>query len=147
MADPAVRIECELGLRLSADGEIVGICPAVELVRPDFSNADDLTGPNLAACNIAADRFLTGAWQPWTGSVEGTVTRSGETILEAELARSLGGPDAAAAWLRTEAVRRNLALWDDLLFITGTCGQALPLLSGSYEVDFGALGTLGFEVE
>ena len=48
-ADPAVRIECELGLRVSADGEIDAVCPVIELVRPDFATPSDLSGANLAA--------------------------------------------------------------------------------------------------
>lgn len=146
VADPAVRIECELGLRLSADGRIEAVCPVVEIVRPDFAPGD-LSGTNLAACNVAADRFLPGAWQPWTGSLDGSiaVARSGEVVLEAGLTDSLGGPESAAAWMRAEAARRGVALWDGMLFITGTCGQALPLQAGSYEVDFGGLGALRFD--
>jgi 2-keto-4-pentenoate hydratase len=146
VADPAVRLECELGLRVSARGEVEAVCPVIEFVRPDFALPSDLTGANLAACNIAADRFLPGPWQPWTGSLAGpiTVTRSDEIILEAEITGSLGGPEAAVAWMRSEAARRDIALWDGMLFITGTCGQALPLQPGSYEVDFAGLGMLRF---
>lgn len=145
-ADPAVRIECELGLRVSADGEIDAVCPVIELVRPDFATPSDLSGANLAACNVAADRFLLGSWQPWSSLLDGSITlsRSDEIVMEAALTESLGGPKSAVAWMRSEAARRDIALWDGMLFITGTCGQAQPLLPGSYKVDFAGLGTLGF---
>ncbi len=145
-ADPVARIECELGLRLSGTGEVIGVQPAVEIVRPEFAVMEDLTGPNLAACNVAADRFMVGPERPLTDTPVGTVTVScdGEVILDAALEGSLGGPDSAAAWMVGEATRRGIDLWDGVLFITGTCGEALPLRAGSYEADFDDLGALRF---
>ena len=145
-ADPAARFECELGVRVSEAGEILSLCPVIELVRPGFADSAEMTGANLAACNVAADRFIVGEEQPWTAVRTGEVIASqdGQVILQADLTEAFGGPEVAVEWLIGETTRRGIDLWDRLLFITGACGQAIPVDPGSYEVDFGPLGKLAF---
>lgn len=147
-ADEAIRLECELGVRLDASGHIDALVPIVEIVRPRFANPADMSGPNLAACNVCADRYIAGSpissALPPSGDV--VLRRNGEQQLRERLASSLGGPRTAVDWMLEQAQRRSIQLWDDMLFITGTIGGAIPAAPGNYEVDFDGLGTLTFSV-
>ena len=145
-ADEGVKIECEIGVRLGADGTIRGIRPVIELARLDWSTPSDFTGPNLLATNIAADRYIVGAESEWTGDPTDaiTATRSGAVFVESAASFSLGGPTAAVDWLIAEAARRGYEITDDVLFITGACGAVEPLTAGEYVVDYGSLGTIEF---
>ena len=145
-ADEGVKIECEVGVRIGADGTIRGIRPVIELARLDWASPSDFSGPNLLATNIAADRSIVGAETPWSGDpTDGIVaTRSGEVFVESTASFSLGGPTAAVAWLLEEAPRRGFEIPDDVLFITGACGAVESLTAGDYVVDYGSLGTVEF---
>ena len=146
---PGVSLECEIGIVIDAHGAPKTAGPVIEVPRMAFADAEDRTGANLTACNIAADRYIVGAQQPLRdsyGDVQITLTRDGETVCSAPASDALGGPQAALAWMLDEARKRGLSVADDMLLITGACGGIHPAASGHYVADYGDLGRVEFTV-
>ena len=146
---PGVSLECEIGIVIDAHGAPKTAGPVIEVPRMAFADAEDRTGANLTACNIAADRYIVGAQQPLRdsyGDVQITLTRDGETVCSAPASDALGGPQAALAWMLDEARKRGLSVADDMLLITGACGGIHPAAPGQYVADYGDLGRVEFTV-
>ena len=146
---PGVSLECEIGIVIDAYGAPKTAGPVIEVPRMAFADAEDRTGANLTACNIAADRYIVGDQQPLRdsyGDVQITLTRNGETVCSAPASDALGGPQAALAWMLDEARKRGLSVADDMLLITGACGGIHPAAPGHYVADYGDLGRVEFTV-
>ena len=146
---PGVSLECEIGIVIDAHGAPKTAGPVIEVPRMAFADAEDRTGANLTACNIAADRYIVGTQQPLRdsyGDVQITLTRDGETVCSAPASDALGGPQAALAWMLDEARSRGLSVADDMLLITGACGGIHPAAPGHYVADYGDLGRVEFTV-
>ena len=146
---PGVSLECEIGIVVDADGAPKTAGPVIEVPRMAFADAEDRTGANLTACNIAADRYIVGQQQPLRdsyGDIAITLTRDGEEVTSAPASDALGGPQAALAWMLNEARARGLAIEDGMLLITGACGGIHPAEPGHYVADYGDLGSIEFTV-
>ena len=146
---PGVSLECEIGIVVDGDGAPKSAGPVIEVPRMAFADAEDRTGANLTACNIAADRYIVGEQQPLRdvyGDITITLTRDGEQVTAAPATDALGGPQAALAWMLNEARTRGLAIEDGMLLITGACGGLHPAQPGHYVADYGSLGSIEFTV-
>lgn len=146
---PGVSLECEIGVVVDGYGAPKTAGPVIEVPRMAFADAEDRTGANLVACNIAADRFIVGRQHPWRdsyGDVGITLRRDGETVVSASASDALGGPHAALAWMLDEARARGIAVEDDMLLITGACGGIHAAAPGGYVADYGGLGRIDFTV-
>ena len=146
---PGVSLECEIGVVVDGVGAPQTAGPVIEVPRMAFADAADRTGANLVACNIAADRFIAGAQQPWRDDwddVRITLRRDGETVTAASARDALDGPLEALAWMLREADKRGMAVADGMLFITGACGGIHPATPGHYVADYGVLGRIEFTV-
>ena len=146
---PGVSLECEIGIVVDGDGAPKSAGPVIEVPRMAFADAEDRTGTNLTACNIAADRYIVGEQQPLRdvyGDITITLTRDGEQVTAAPATDALGGPQAALAWMLNEARTRGLAIEDGMLLITGACGGIHPAQPGHYVADYGSLGSIEFTV-
>ena len=144
-----VMVECEIGVVIGKDGAPRTAGPVIEVPRLAFADAENLTGTNLVACSIGADRYIAGAQMPLLDSYEDiqvTLVRDGETLSTAPATEALGGPVAAVAWMVSESRSRGFPIVEDMLFITGACGGIHPALPGAYRVDYGPLGSIGFRV-
>lgn len=147
------QIECELAIILDAEGRPKSVGPAIEFVYVSFSKPEDMTAANLVVSSLGADRFLIGDQVPWSEVDFDSVASSplvaqlnGSTVLETSPMDSLGGPLQALDWCVAEARNRNLDFEDGAVLLCGTCGGGLPMLAGSYSVDYGALGSIAFEI-
>jgi 2-keto-4-pentenoate hydratase len=147
------KIECEMGIRLNADGSPLAVGPAVELVNLDFSVPEDLTAGNLVLCNMGTDRFILGNMKPWDQfdfslltEVEITVIHDGKTRATTSPLDSLGGPQSALDWCVSKSAMLKLPITQNCVLLTGTCGAALPGEPGHYEVNYGALGSIRFSI-
>lgn len=144
-----ILIECELGLVVDAEGKPKSCGPVIEVPRLHFAHSEDQTGPNLIACNIAADRFIAGGQLALRNAYEDIqvrLERDGEVLSSAPATDAMGGPQRALAWMLAEARKWGLPLQDDMLCITGACGGAHPAKPGHYLVDYGVLGSIEFTV-
>lgn len=146
---PGVSLECEIGIVVDGDGAPQSAGPVIEVPRMAFADEGDRNGPNLVACNIAADRYIVGEQQPLRdsyGDVQITLTRDGEEVCSAPASDALGGPQAALAWMLNEARQRGLDIADGMLLITGACGGIHPAVPGQYVADYGDFGRIEFTV-
>jgi len=148
------KIECELGIVVSADGTPISMGPAIEFVHLNFSSPADLTPANLVVSSLGADRFLCGEQISWAeidfDSLSETIVclqRDGQALQEVSALESFGGPVNALEWCICEAKKRDLPLVENTLLLTGTCGEALTAAPGEYIADYGILGEVTFTVD
>ena len=148
------RIECELGIRLNADGSAISIGPAVELIHLDFCQPEDMTPGNVTLCNLGADQFILGEMNAWESfdfkalaDIEITLKRDGKVVLSASPLDSFGGPEAALAWCISKAKTVGFAIPQEGVLLTGTNGAAMEADPGHYEASYGPLGTIEFIIE
>ena len=142
-------LECEIGIRVDAAGSPIAAAPVIEVPRFAFQRPSDATGPNLIACNVAADRFIVGKFSELPtsfslGSVQ--LRRDGKLLCTASLTEPLGGPLSSLAWMLTEARSRDFSIPRNALMLTGACGGLHPALPGSYIADYGNFGRIEFEI-
>lgn len=146
---PGVLLECEIGVVIGTDGEPRTAGPVIEVPRLALTDAADVSGIDLVACSIGADRFIAGEQSPMLDSYDGirvTLTRNGETLSSAPATEALGGPREAVAWMLNESRARGFPVAAGMLFITGACGGIHPARPGTYRADYGELGSIGFTV-
>lgn len=146
---PGVSLECEIGLVVDENGAPKSAGPVIEVPRMAFSNAEDRTGANLTACNIAAYRYIVGEQQPLRdsyGDIRITLTRDSDEVCSAPASDAFGGPQAALAWMLDEARKRGLEVADGMLLITGAVGGIHPAEPGHYVADYGDFGRIEFTV-
>lgn len=146
---PGVLIECELGIIINAAGEATAAVPVIEIPYMAFADAGDRTGINLAASNVASDRYILGEKREFLSSYEDftvALTCDGKELSNASLTEAQGGPHLALDWMLDEAKKRGIKIADDMLLMTGACGGIHPGPPGSYRVDYGDLGVIEFEL-
>ena len=146
---PGVMLECEIGVVIDADGNARTAGPVIEVPRAAWASQEDATGINMAASNIAADRFITGEQgriRDDYDDLEVTLIRDGETVTQAPLHEALGGPLPALKWMTTLARELGRPLADGMLMITGAVGGIQPAQPGAYVADYGVLGKITFTV-
>ena len=61
---PGVMLECEIGVVIGRDGTPKTAGPVIEVPRMAFADGEELTGINLVACSISADRYIAGTQSP-----------------------------------------------------------------------------------
>ena len=147
---PGVKLECEIGITIDANGEPKSAGPVIEVPRMMWNSAADAKGSNLTATNIAAYHYVVGEQQPMRDDYDQlsvTLTRDGETVCAASLADALGGPLQALDWMLNEARVRQMTPAEDLLLITGACGGIHDGEPGNYVADYGPLGTIEFTIQ
>ena len=146
---PGVMLECEIGVVIDAEGNARTAGPVIEVPRAAWNSQADATGINMAASNIAADRFITGEQGELRDDyddLEVTLTRDGETVTWAPLREALGGPIPALEWMTSLARELGRPLADGMLMITGAVGGIQPAQPGEYVADYGVLGKITFTV-
>ena len=142
-------LESEFAVIIDAEGKPKAIAPAIEVVYVNFARPDDMTAPNLTASNLGADLFLVGEFMPWDSPhTDASVTLScnAEVVNQASMNDALGGPTAAISWLTEEIDRRGFRLSGDTLIMMGACGSVIPARRGSYQADYGPMGSVAFSI-
>ena len=142
-------IECEVAIKVDANGRPKAIAPAIEIVFVKFSDQSDLTAANLVASNLGADAYILGEFQPWSDSFAGLkaeLKRGTETVSQADMNDAIGGPESATVWIVGEAKKRGFACGEDTLLMTGACGPLIPAERGDYAMSIDGLGVVEFRV-
>lgn len=142
-------LETEFAVLVDEEGQPKAIAPAIEIVFVSFSRKSDMTAANLVVGNLGADLFLVGDFLPWDsphGDVTATLTRDGEVVNQACMNEALGGPAAALPWIWNEIQARGYPTRGETLIMMGACGTVVPALEGTYQADYGAMGSLDFVV-
>lgn len=146
---PNTSIECEIGIVVNARGEVVSAGPAIEFVSLELSNPGDFSAANLLAANLAADQFIRGPQSEWRASYDDIKVRlyRDEALLSsASVMDAMGGPHQALDWMLAESKRWDYKISDNLLLMTGICGDLVAAIPGHYRADYGSLGSVEFTI-
>ncbi len=142
-------LETEFAVLVDESGNPKAIAPAIEIVFVSLSRKSDMSAANLVVSNLGADLFLVGEFLPWDSphsDVVATLRRGDEVVNEASMNDALGGPTKALPWIWEEVQKRGYAVNGDTLIMMGACGSVVPAEQGSYQADYGAMGSLAFSV-
>lgn len=145
-ADVSRPLKDEAALR----AVVSGLRPAVELPDVGFPGLEGLKIVDLVAANVAASYFLVG--DPVAPdavdlkALDVYFTRDGEELVHYRASASDLEPWESVRWLINDRLERGWPLRKGQILIAGALGGPKNGTPGSYEADFGALGTLRFEV-
>ncbi|MDY0007264.1 MAG: hypothetical protein RBS22_10595 [Spongiibacteraceae bacterium] len=164
----AGRMELELGFRfaepirkpiddpLRLKALVAEVLPVVELPDLNFQHGAAPGGMDLVAANVAAHKVILGSSRlPSTLAINSLPVRlrrgdadtnAGTTLIEARATDALGDQWLALQWLVNQVLSQGWQIEPGQVLITGALGPVLPLEPGEYVADFGALGSLRFEV-
>lgn len=143
-------IRTPLGSVAELKEHIQSVLPAIELAEGAFADMQALTGPDIAAADVGAARFIAGT--PLLlddrdlNAVTVTLYRDGEVVYEGRGGDVLGDQWRAALWLVNTVLELGWIVDTGHILITGAMGRIVPGQPGRYRADFGALGEIRFEV-
>ncbi len=143
-------IECEVAVLADDDGNPSHVAPAIEMVYVRYSRQSDMSAASLITCNLGADLYIVGDFQPWNerfSDTQITLHRDGSVLNEATIDEPLGGPIKSTNWIWDEANRRGFAPSAGVMFLTGACGNVIPAEIGEYTAEFGDLGAVTWRIE
>lgn len=156
-------LQVELGYRLTSRVNaplpdvatlkaIVGeIAPVIELPDLVVAGHEVPTALDLAATNVGAKRFLTGAGRAPSlndpNKIHVDLYREGELVTSGDARTVTGDQWQALLWLVNRTVASGWAIEPGQLLLTGPIGKPAALQTGLYVADFGALARLEFNVE
>ncbi|MFQ5958462.1 MAG: 2-keto-4-pentenoate hydratase [Alphaproteobacteria bacterium] len=144
------RIAAPIGDVAALRPLIRAVAPAIEMPEGGFTNPRGAKAVDLVAANVSAAVFLVGAERPASdfdlGGLAVTLTAGGREVSAGEGADVMGDPWAAALWLVNAAVARGWSVEPGHVLSTGVIGKRVEAEPGRYRADFGALGSLTFEL-
>ena len=145
-------LECEIALRVGADGAVDAVAPAIELVNARFQDTSKVSGPSIIADNSAGCAAVLGS--PVSLSAIGDLASLAMTLVEGDeeiaagtAAALVDGPQGSVDWTRTHEASRSRSIAPGTWIITGTCTGLTPTTWGAgYTADFGSLGSVSFSL-
>ncbi len=154
-------IEVELAFRLKRDIDnlnslqepisnyVDAVAPAIEIPAYYFANESTLTGYDIIAANVGANKFLVGNFLAIDRINVNTILI--ELLYENE-SKHTGRSNIpfndqwkALKWLLTQALVQGYTLKKNQILLTGALFPPKHLERGHYRVEFSELGTLKFE--
>ena len=127
------------------------IAPAIELPDLIFSDMQNLSWLDLIATGVAPRQMIVGAGMPLDGldvnTVQTVAKLNGEVINEAPASDALGNQWDALLFLAEKLNERGYRIEAGDVVITGALGNMLPGKPGTYEIDYGELGQINFEIQ
>ncbi len=129
---------------------IRAVAPAIELPEGGFVSPRRISGVDIVAANVSAARYILGAERAVDGLDLGglavTLSADGREVSAGEGSDVMGDPWAAALWLVNAALKRGWTVEPGHVLSTGVIGERVEARPGRYVADFGALGSLAFEL-
>lgn len=145
-------LECEIALRVAADGTIDSVAPAIELVNARFHDTSKVSGPSIIADNSAGCAAVLGSAVPMSaigelGELAMSLIENGTEIAAGSAAALVDGPLGSVEWSVAHETARGRQVEPGTWIITGTCTGLTPTRWGaSYRADFGPLGSVDFRL-
>ncbi len=126
------------------------VVPIVELPNVYFDPADEVTGLDVIASNVAAATVIKGRPKPLStidlNEIEATLTLNKEVVSEGVGSDAMGDQWEALLWLVEQRLRDGYEVKRNDLLITGALGKVIPAEAGRYVADFGKLGRVTFSL-
>lgn len=145
-------LECEIAMRIGADGSVDAVAPAIELVNARYLDTSRVSGAsiiadNSAGCGVVLGTALSLAEIGDLDAIAMTLTENGDEIASGSTRALVHGPVGSIQWTLAHEASRSRTIDSGTWIITGTCTGLTPTAwGGSYVADFGVLGTVRFEL-
>lgn len=127
------------------------VFPAVELPDIRFETMKGIKGPDIVADAIGSAQYIVGkrfpADQVDVSQVQVTLKYKGEVVNQGKAADVMGDQWLTLLWLVNGAIAQGWTIEPGQIFITGAMGRMLPGKPGTYQGDWGPLGTLSWKVK
>jgi len=125
--------------------------PVIELPDVGFSDMSRLTGVDIIAANVTARQFIVGTERPVADAdlndVNVRLSFDGKKIHHGTGSDAYGDQWRAAYWLVNTVIEHGWKLEAGHLLLTGSLGPMALGKPGKYVADYGAFGTIRFEVK
>ncbi len=124
------------------------VSPMIEVACPNLSGKPN--GLDLVATNSASFGYIAG--QPVAADAIDVdaqalqLTHNGDIVLTGRSDEIMAGQRSALAWLVNQVIDLGYAISEGDLFMTGSVGGMYPGKTGVYAAEFGALGSIEFEI-
>lgn len=126
------------------------VAPAVELPDLLFADMQNLSWLDLIALDVAPRELIIGEPVPVESVDVNNITvqaiHNGEAISEGASTNVMGDQWAALLFLVEKLDARGHQIKAGDIVITGAMSGLLPAEPGTYEIDYGEFGTIGFEI-
>lgn len=158
-----LAIETEIAYKIGVDlsyevlndlqaREIVqAILPAIELPRSSGWTSENVTAPNIVASNIGSDRYIFGAEQDPSlidpDTLEIVLKKDGNELHRTRGETAHGGQYHNLRKILNQLTAAGYTLPAGSIIISGALGAIHPGTPGTYEANFGTLGTIQFRLE
>ncbi len=130
---------------------VAKVMPVVELPDLAFDKPDAFKGVDIIANNILSKRYITGVEIPLEeldlNDLRIEIQRDGDLVLEGDSSDAMGDQGEALLWLVNKTVANGWVIEPGQLLMTGAIGRMLPAKPGFYQINYGALGQIDFNVE
>lgn len=155
-------IEVELAFTFASDvtypvttdalqASVLEVAPAVEFPDLIFSDLENLSWLDLIALGVAPRQLIVGEGMSLdaldVNAIQTVATMDGDVINEAPASDAMGDQWAALLFLVEKLNERGYQIQAGDVVITGALGAMLPGKPGAYEIDYGELGQVNFEIE
>ncbi len=126
------------------------VAPAVELPDLLFADMQNLSWLDLIALDVAPRELIIGEPVPIESVDVNSITvqalHNGEAISEGASTNVMGDQWAALLFLVEKLDARGHQIKAGDIVITGAMSGLLPAEPGTYQIDYGEFGTIGFEI-
>lgn len=127
------------------------VFPAVELPDLRFEDMKTLKGPDIIVDAVGSSKYIVGKKIPVdkvdVDKVEVTLKHDGTVVNQGKASDCLGDQWKAALWLVNAAVAKGWTIEPGQILITGAMGKMIPGKPGTYEGNWGPLGTLSWTIK
>jgi len=143
-------LECEVALRIGANGQADAVALAIELVNPRFLDTSKVGGLSLIADNSAGCGAIVGDALSIDdagdlSAIDVQLLADGNEIATGNTRALEGGPTSSLQWAVDHEKQRGRDLRPGMWVITGTCSGLTPTeFDTTYTADFGTLGSVSF---
>lgn len=157
-----IMIETEIGFVVGrriehplADTNDVRACvsavfPAIEMPDLGYEDMSALTGADIIAANVSADRFIVGETiavdRVSLAALEVALVQGGTVVHTGHGREAMGDPWTAALWLINRTVRNGWVIEPGHVLLSGALGGMAVAKPGSYTATFNGLGEVAFEI-
>jgi 2-keto-4-pentenoate hydratase len=129
---------------------IYGVVPAIEIPDLGYKSLEAVKLEDFVATNSASASFIlgdpVGVKYLDTNTTTVSLRKNGQVINTGVGSDAMGNQWEALYWLINHIIDQGYTIGEGQVLLTGALGEVLPCEPGSYEADFGNVGTVSFTV-
>lgn len=129
---------------------VYGVVPAIEIPDLGYKNFDSVKLEDFVATNSASASYIlgdpVGVKYLDTNTTRVSLRKNGQVVNSGVGSDAMGNQWKALFWLINHIIDQGYTIGEGQVLLTGALGEVLPCEPGSYEADFGNVGTVSFTV-